>query len=136
MKIKGIAAALLTVALVSACGSLPATDAPSSPGSTKAASVSMTKAQEQAVAKAQSYIDLSGFSAKGLAKQLAFEGFSAADVAFAVKHVDVDWNAEAQQAAENYLAVTSFSKASLTKQLLFDGFTKAQAAQAVQSTGL
>ena len=90
----------------------------------------MTSGQENAVDKAESYLDMSGFSMKGLIKQLKFEGYSKADATFAVNHVHVDWNAEAVEKAESYLDMSSFSKSGLVTQLKFEGFTPAQAQRA------
>ena len=73
---------------------------------------------------------MSGFSMKGLIKQLKFEGYSKADATFAVNHVHVDWNAEAVEKAESYLDMSSFSKSGLVTQLKFEGFTPAQAQRA------
>src|ERR687892_415865 len=54
----------------------------------------MTSGQENALESAQTYVDMSGFSKKGLIQQLsssAGEGFSKADATFAANHVDVNW---------------------------------------------
>jgi hypothetical protein len=86
---------------------------------------------------AQSYIDMSGFSKKGLIGQLsssAGEGFSKADATFAANNVDVDWRKEAVEAAQSYLDMTAFSKTGLIEQLSSsagDKFTSAQARYAV-----
>ena len=98
----------------------------------KPAKPSMTRGQENAIEKAESYIDLSGFSKVGLLKQLKFEQFSNADARYAVNHVDVNWNTEAVQKAESYLDTTSFSAGALADQLEFEGFTPAQVQHAVE----
>ncbi len=98
----------------------------------KPAKPSMTRGQENAIEKAESYIDLSGFSKVGLLKQLKFEQFSNADARYAVNHVDVNWNTEAVQKAESYLDMTSFSAGALADQLEFEGFTPAQVQHAVE----
>jgi Host cell surface-exposed lipoprotein len=93
----------------------------------------MTSGQENALESAQSYIDMSGFSKKGLIRQLsssAGEGFSKADATFAAKHVDVNWKAEAVESAQSYLDMGGFSKQRLIEQLSSsagEGFTLAQA---------
>ena len=56
-----------------------------------------TSSQEQAIGSASDYLDYGSFSKKGLADQLKFEEFSKADAAFAVNHIDVDWNAAARR---------------------------------------
>jgi hypothetical protein len=105
-------------------------DEPAKPA--KPAKPSMTRGQENAIEKAESYIDLSGFSKVGLLKQLKFEQFSNADARYAVNHVDVNWNTEAVQKAESYLDTTSFSAGALADQLEFEGFTPAQVQHAVE----
>lgn len=165
-KLTGSVAAVALVALVAGCGettdkvtagaSMPA--ATSSAGKTaakakaggaakstptaKPAAPKVTVAQEQAIEAAQSYIDMSAFSKKGLIEQLsssAGDGYSKADVKYAVEHITVDWNAEAREAAKNYLEMSHFSRADLLQQLTSsygDGYTRSQALQAVKSVGL
>jgi hypothetical protein len=88
-------------------------------------------AQENAIAKAASYLDYTGFSKQGLIKQLEFDQFSTADATFAVEHLEanrsVDWNEQAVKKAKSYLDYTSFSLPGLVKQLEFDGFTPSEA---------
>jgi hypothetical protein len=97
----------------------------------------MTSGQKNALGSAQSYIDMSGFSKKGLIQQLsssAGEGFSKADATFAANHVDVDWKAEAVESAQSYLDMGGFSRQNLIEQLSSsagEGFTPAQARYAV-----
>ncbi|MFC7597842.1 Ltp family lipoprotein [Terrabacter sp. GCM10028922] len=96
----------------------------------------MTVSQEQAVSKAESYLELTAFSRKGLIKQLEFEEFSKADATYAVDHITVNWKEQAAKKAESYLELTSFSRGGLLRQLKFEGFTDAQAAYGVKSVGL
>lgn len=96
----------------------------------------LTVGQEQAVASAQSYIDLTPFSKSGLIDQLVFEQYSEADAQFAVEHIEVDWNEQAALSAKNYLDMTAFSRQGLIDQLVFEGFTKEQATYGVDQTGL
>jgi hypothetical protein len=80
----------------------------------------MTSGQKHALESAQNYLDMSGFSKKGLIKQLsssAGEGFSKADATFAAKHAGANWKAEAVESAQNYLDMSGFSKKGLIKQL-------------------
>lgn len=95
-----------------------------------------TVSQQQAIDKANQYLDYTAFSKSGLAKQLKFEGFSKADAAFAVEHIDVDWNEQAALKAQNYLDYSAFSKSGLIKQLEFEGFTHKQALHGVAAVGL
>lgn len=93
-------------------------------------------AQQQAVGKAESYLEFTAFSRKGLIKQLEFEGFSPTDATFAVDHVTVDWNDQAAKKAKSYLEMSSFSRSGLIAQLKFEGFTDTQAKFGVKSVGL
>jgi hypothetical protein len=76
--------------------------------------------QQNAVRKAEDYLDYTAFSRQG----------------FAVDHITVDWNEQAAKKAEDYLDYTSFSRGGLIDQLEFDGFTPAQAQYGVAATGL
>lgn len=96
----------------------------------------MTPAQENAISKATEYLDFGAFSEKSLIDQLEYEGFKTADAKFAIKHIDVNWNEQAELKAREYLATGSFSRKSLTDQLVFEGFTSAQAKHGVDVTGL
>jgi hypothetical protein len=101
-----------------------------------------TKSQEEARESAQSYLDMGGFSRKGLIQQLssdAGEGFSKKDATVAVDSLHVDWKAEAVESAQSYLDTGGFSHNSLVQQLSSpagEGFTKAQAEYAVKKVGL
>lgn len=89
------------------------------------------RAHANALASAQDYLDLGGFSRQGLIEQLEFEGYSNADATYAADNVGADWNAEAVESAEDYLDTTSFSQQGLIEQLTFEGFTPEQAQYAV-----
>lgn len=90
-----------------------------------------TRAQENAIAKAESYLDYSAFSKQGLVDQLVYDDFDTADATFAVDHIEatggVDWHAQAAKKAESYLEYSSFSLSGLVDQLQYDGFTPEQA---------
>ena len=94
-----------------------------------------TLAQENAIRSAQSYVDFTGFSRKGLIEQLEFEEFTTEEAEFAVDHIDVDWKEEAAEDAESYLELTSFSRSQLRDQLAFEGYTKKQIAYALKKVG-
>lgn len=96
----------------------------------------MTVSQENALAKAEEYLDYTAFSKSGLVKQLKYEGFSTADANFAVANIQVDWNEQAAKIARNYMDQSSFSRSSLINQLKYEGFTAAQAAYGAKSVGL
>ena len=80
-------------------------------------------AQQNAIRKAQSYLDFAGFSRTGLIGQLEYEGFSADEATFGADNAGADWNAEASQKAASYLEFTSFSREGLYDQLAYEGFT-------------
>lgn len=90
-----------------------------------------TPAQDNAIAKAESYLGYTTFSKQGLIKQLEYDQFSTADATFAVEHIEanggVDWNEQAVKKAKSYLGYTSFSQSALVDQLTYDGFTPSQA---------
>lgn len=92
--------------------------------------------EEQAVRKAQEYLDIGGFSRQGLIKQLEFDNFSTEDATAAVDSLDVDWNEQAARKAKEYLDIGGFSHGGLVSQLEFDGFTSVQAEYGVTAVGL
>ncbi|MDN5748006.1 MAG: Ltp family lipoprotein [Pseudonocardia sp.] len=96
----------------------------------------MTVSQENALSKAESYLDFTAFSRTGLIKQLEFDQFSTDDATFAVDTVTVDWMVQAEKKAQSYLDFTSFSRSGLVDQLEFDGFTSEQAEHGANSVGL
>jgi len=96
----------------------------------------LTAAQENAVGKAEDYLDLTSFSRTGLIKQLKFDGFSKKDATFAVEYLSPNWKKQAAEKAQEYLDLTSFSRTGLIQQLEFDGFTDKQATYGVNQTGL
>lgn len=91
---------------------------------------------QQAVAKAQDYLDYSSFSRSGLIDQLEFEGFSTQDATAAVDSLNVNWNEQAALKAQEYLDYSSFSRSGLIDQLVFEGFTQSQAQYGVSQVGL
>jgi hypothetical protein len=96
----------------------------------------LTVGQEQAVAKAQSYLSVLPFSRQGLIDQLVFDQFPVADATFAADNIGADWNAQAVLKAKSYLSAMSFSHGGLVDQLVFDKFTREQAEYGVSQNGL
>jgi hypothetical protein len=96
----------------------------------------MTAGQENALGKAQSYLDFTAFSRTGLIKQLEFDKFTPADATWAVDHVQANWKEQAAKKAASYLEMSSFSHQGLVDQLVFDGFTAAEAEYGVTKAGL
>lgn len=95
------------------------------------------RAGARALASAESYLEMSGFSKQGLYEQLSSsygEGFTQSEAQYAVDHVDADWNQEAVESARSYLDMSPMSRTALIDQLSSDageGFTYAQAVYAV-----
>lgn len=132
---------------VAATTEVPATTEPTVEATTEApkptkTTPKMTASQEQAVGSAESYLDFTAFSRKGLIRQLsseAGEGFSVKDATYAVDHIKVNWNEQAAKSAEAYLKMTHFSRSGLIRQLessAGEGFTHAQAVYGVNKAGL
>lgn len=91
----------------------------------------LSTSQLQAVGSAESYLEFSSFSRKGLINQLEFEGYSTADAEFAVDYLDVDWKEQAVKSAERYLEFQNFSRQGLVDQLEFEGFSSEEAEHGV-----
>ena len=110
----------------------PATSKPSAPA-TKAPA-GPTVSQQQALLKAQEYLDMGGFSRLGLIGQLSSqaEQFSVADATWAVHHTGADWNAQAVIKAKQYMEMGGFSRLGLIVHLTSQAeqFTYAQATYA------
>jgi C1A family cysteine protease len=156
-----IPAALVVVIAFSAAGQSGKSDAPNTASNTDSStssstdagaaspsatpSASLTLGQENAIESAQSYLDYSGFSRKGLLNQLTSkygEGFPRSDAQFAITYLEqndlVDWNAEAVESANSYLETSSFSKSGLFQQLTSKygaQFTPEQANYALKKVG-
>ena len=102
----------------------------------------ITRAQENALRSAESYLEFKGFSKKGLIQQLSSEygeGFELRDAKWAVNHVDVNWNEQAVRSAESYLEFKAFSCKGLIEQLSSEygeQFTTKQATYAAKEVGL
>ena len=85
-----------------------------------------TLAQQNAIRKAQSYLNFSGFSRTGLIGQLEYEGFSTEEATFGADNAGADWNAEAAEKAASYLEFTAFSREGLYDQMAYEGFTESE----------
>ena len=95
-----------------------------------------TKAQENAVKMAKTYLDIMTFSRNGLIEQLEYEGFTNEDAVYGVDNITVDWNEQAVKMAKTYLNIMSFSRSGLIEQLEYEGFTHEQAVYGVEQNGL
>jgi len=92
--------------------------------------------QQNAISKAEQYLDYTAFSHSGLIEQLTFDGFSNEEATFAVDNITVDWKEQAVKKGQDYLDYTSFSRSGLIEQLTFDGFSREEATHAVDTLGL
>jgi Host cell surface-exposed lipoprotein len=94
--------------------------------------------QQNAVRKAQDYLNYTAFSRQGLITQLVNEEqFSTDDATYAVDSLNVDWNKQAAKKAKDYLDYTAFSHDGLLNQLIEDEkFTPSQAEYGVAAVGL
>jgi hypothetical protein len=98
--------------------------------------------EENAVRSAQSYLEFTAFSRKGLIKQLssdAGEGYSLKAATRAVDSLHINFNEQAAKSAKSYLEFSAFSRKGLIKQLESDageGFTHSQAVYGVNKAGL
>ena len=95
-----------------------------------------TKAQENAVKMAKTYISIMTFSRSGLIEQLEYEGFTNEDAVYGVDNITVDWNEQAVKMAKTYLNIMTFSRSGLIEQLEYEGFTHEQAVYGVEQNGI
>lgn len=101
----------------------------------------LTGPQRNAVRTAQSYLEMSGFSRKGLIEQLSSEygsGYERSDATVAVDSLGTDWNEQAVRSAKSYLEMTGFSCNGLIEQLSSDagsGYTHEQATYGARQAG-
>tara|TARA_B100000749_G_scaffold229107_1_gene185308 strand:- start:1108 stop:1617 length:510 start_codon:yes stop_codon:yes gene_type:complete len=81
---------------------------------------SLTGPQRNAVRSAEAYLQMTGFSRKGLIEQLSSDagnGYDRADATVAVDSLNVDWNEQAARSARQYLDMMGFSCKGLIEQL-------------------
>lgn len=97
---------------------------------------SETVSQKNALKKAKSYLDYTGFSHGGLVAQLEFEQFSYADAVYGADNSGANWNEQAAKKAKSYMDYSAFSRGSLIEQLKYDKFTQEQAEYGASSVGL
>jgi hypothetical protein len=102
---------------------------------------SLTAPQNNAVRSAKQYLNMQGFSRKGLIQQLssgAGEGYEIADATVAVDSLNVDWNQQAVRSAKQYLSMQGFSCKGLIQQLSSEageGYTVSQATYGAKQAG-
>ena len=114
---------------------------PPAPSTRSAPDVGLTTAQRNAARSAQAYLNMSGFSRRGLIDQLSSqygEQFSVEDATAAVDSLDVDWNTQAARSAAAYLKMSGFSCRGLIDQLSSqhgDKYTVEQATYGAKQAG-
>lgn len=95
-----------------------------------------TTSQQNALAKAKSYLSHSAFSHDGLVEQLEYEQFSHEDAVYGADNCGANWNEQAAKKAQSYMSHSSFSRGGLIDQLIYEGFTQTQAEYGVTAVGL
>lgn len=101
----------------------------------------LTGPQKNARRSAETYLEMKGFSKKGLIQQLssdAGDGYEKADATAAVESLTVDWNEQAARSAKDYLEMQGFSCSGLVEQLSSsagDGFTREEASYGAKQAG-
>jgi Host cell surface-exposed lipoprotein len=106
-----------------------------------ASAASLTAPQNNAARSAKQYLDLQGFSRKGLIQQLSSDagnGYEVADATAAVDGLNVDWNQQAARSAKQYLDMMGFSCKGLVQQLSSSagsGYTVDQARYGAKQAG-
>ncbi len=104
-------------------------------------SVGLFGPQANAARSAQQYLEMTGFSRRGLIEQLssdAGEGYNVEDATAAVDSLTVDWNEQAARSARQYLEMTGFSCRGLIEQLSSEAgskYAKAQARYGAEQAG-
>lgn len=106
-----------------------------------APSVGLFGPQANAARSAQQYLDMAGFSRRGLIEQLSSDagnGYNVEDATAAVDSLTVDWNEQAVRSAKQYTDMTGFSCSGLIEQLSSDAgskYTEAQARYGAEQAG-
>ena len=94
-----------------------------------------TTGEKNALGSAENYLEMGGFSKKGLREQLDYEGYSKEEIDYAIKNCDADWKEQCAKCAQNYMDTSNFSKDGLIEQLKFEGFTNKQIEYGVKAVG-
>ena len=92
-----------------------------------------TIGEQNALAKAKTYVDFSDFSKEKLRGQLEYEGFTTDEIEYALDKVPADYNLEASDRAVLYYTTQNLSKQRIMTQLEFEGYTESQINYAIGS---
>lgn len=95
-----------------------------------------TVSQKNAVNKAKSYLNFTGFSHDGLVAQLEYEQFSHEDAVYGADNSGANWNEQAAKKAKSYMDMTAYSRGGLIDQLKYEKFTQEQAEYGANAVGL
>ena len=93
---------------------------------TKIKEINEATETQKAEEEARNYLNLIGFSRKGLIELLIYLGYSTESAEYVVDNMGVDWNQQCARRAKEYLDFESFSREGLYKQLAYEGFTDEQ----------
>lgn len=88
-----------------------------------------------ALRKAEQYLDIMGFSKKGLREQLEYEEYESDEIDYALENCTANWNEECVEKANTYLAIMGFSRSGLHDQLEYEGFTESEIKYALNEVG-
>lgn len=94
-----------------------------------------TIGEQNALAKANSYLRVMAFSYEGLVGQLEYEGFSHDEAVYGADNCGADWYVQALAKASSYLKSSSFSYDSLVSQLEYEGFSYDEAVYGADNCG-
>lgn len=94
----------------------------------------LTVNQQNAIRKAETYLNIMAFSRDGLVTQLEYEGFSNEDALYGADHCGADWLKQAVSKSKQYLSIMAFSRSGLIQQLEYEGFTTEEANYGVDNS--
>ena len=115
--------------------STSSTSTTETPAKSNVVSSKISIGKQNALKKADEYLNVMAFSYSGLIEQLEYEGFSTEDATYAVDHCGADWMEQAAKKAEEYLNTMAFSRSGLIDQLEYEGFTSEQAKYGAEQNG-
>ena len=84
-----------------------------------------------ALQKAREYLKQAAYSKRGLTDLLIENGIFGSPLTYAMKNLDVDWQAQAVRKAREYVFYKHWNKEDLYNQLINDKFTETEASYAV-----
>lgn len=88
---------------------------------------------ENALSKAENYLEIFPMSKKELYNQLKFDKFPKSAIEYAINNIKEDWKENALEKAESYMETLPMSKEELKSQLKFDKFTDREIKYAMEN---